>query len=396
MKRLESVDALRGLAILLVVIFHYVNHALSPVFLEANPLVGKLVLQVTSLAWAGVDLFFVISGFLIGSIFIKNGDAENFVSVYFARRALRIVPMYAVTLLAFLAFLHFSELPTMPGGDWLFDGFFGLQWYVLFIQNIAIALNGDGGPNWLGITWSLAVEEQFYVLSAVMFLTCSRRTVIGICLVGILVIAPVSRLALDHLGGWHAYYALLPSRADLFCCGILIALAMSSPAGRRQVTDALSRRPLWVLGALLALIVMVKLQGWISSSVMVSVGYTGIMAVAGGLLLSALVGLPWTAPLSNSVILRWLGLRCFSIYLLHMPVQGMVYLLLLGSEPAVDSWWGWLLQVVILASTLGLSAIAWLAVERPFIRIGARLRYRPSVSMEESRAVDVVAARVRA
>ena len=94
-RRIPQLDGLRGVAIALVVVFHYVNFAVE----SGAPGWVKLLIRPTSLGWSGVDLFFVLSGFLIGGILLDARESRNYFRVFYRRRACRILPLY----FAFLA-----------------------------------------------------------------------------------------------------------------------------------------------------------------------------------------------------------------------------------------------------------------------------------------------------
>ena len=124
--RIKELDGLRGLASISVLLSHYfgeVEHAL-PGF---------------AAGWLGVDLFFVLSGFLIGSIILENKDCKNFAYAFYTRRAFRIIPIYAITVCAVL-----FTLRLMTNLNWLEPPFSSL-YYATFTQNIAMAASGKRG-----------------------------------------------------------------------------------------------------------------------------------------------------------------------------------------------------------------------------------------------------------
>ena len=163
------------------------------------------------MAWAGVDLFFVLSGFLITSILIraKSKSAGAFFGTFYLRRFRRIVPFYALFLL--VAGLCFTI-------EWRRVWY----WYVFFAANIAESL-GRGGGEILTPLWSLAVEEQFYLCwPLLVFLVPLKRLPYSLCF--LLVAAPVARgLATPLVHTFLPIYLLTPFRADLLASGALIA-----------------------------------------------------------------------------------------------------------------------------------------------------------------------------
>src|SRR6478736_2795435 len=101
-ERYKPLDGLRGIAILVVLGFHYINNQYASMDPMALNRVEKILMKTTYFGWCGVDLFFVLSGFLIGSILLKNRGAENFFKAFYVRRFLRIIPIYYLLLVIFI------------------------------------------------------------------------------------------------------------------------------------------------------------------------------------------------------------------------------------------------------------------------------------------------------
>jgi peptidoglycan/LPS O-acetylase OafA/YrhL len=143
---IPALDGLRGLAILTVVLYHC-HPRLQGTFLEGVIVWG----------WSGVSLFFVLSGFLITGIILDSGSSPRFYSNFYARRFLRIWPVYWL-----LLFLYYFFFPLVFSGyRWMFHGVAAAPWLflLLFVQNLwPLVLPGALGP-----TWSLAIEQQFYL-----------------------------------------------------------------------------------------------------------------------------------------------------------------------------------------------------------------------------------------
>src|SRR5579862_7509574 len=162
--RIQELDGVRGLAILLILIDHYIYGSLGQY--RDTPL-GAIIRDVFPLSWSGVDLFFVLSGFLIGGILMDHRDSTDYFKTFYIRRACRILPIYFIWIILFfsIAWLfsshassgwyaeEFRRIPHLP--DWR---------YFFFLQNFNMATTNDFGPVWTGITWSLCIEEQFYLL----------------------------------------------------------------------------------------------------------------------------------------------------------------------------------------------------------------------------------------
>ena len=173
--RIPELDGLRAVAILLVVAYHY----LEPLHRTASGWMFA-ALAPARMGWIGVDLFFVLSGYLIASILLNNREAPAFFSTFYIRRFCRILPLY-LPIVVFLYFLH--ELSSARAQPPLYE-------YLTFTHNFWVASAGNFGNSFLAVTWSLAVEEQFYLLlpALVRFNPRSRLVVIVIACIGLAVL----------------------------------------------------------------------------------------------------------------------------------------------------------------------------------------------------------------
>ena len=147
--RLPELDGLRATAIILVLISHH---------LAAIPV--HWIKAVADAGWVGVDLFFVLSGFLIGGILLDQRAAANYYRVFYARRFFRIVPLYALLVVPGLLVLGLGLQHLFAGNSLGGRAAGGLWFCPFFLQNVGAVL-GMSPPNYLGPTWSVAVEEQF-------------------------------------------------------------------------------------------------------------------------------------------------------------------------------------------------------------------------------------------
>lgn len=223
--RIPELDGLRGIAIGLIVIYHYFVRTILPA--HGSPL--WYVQASGRLAWTGVDLFFVLSGFLIGGILLDARESSNYFRVFYTRRFYRIVPLYAAYL--FVVFVLIKSVLAIVGSRIHWGGIGRIPWYAyaLFVQNFWMAKQNTLGPFGLAVTWSLAIEEQFYLTLplAIRFLgTRGRFLLIGI---GILA-APALRILMFHY--WPekqwATFVLMPCRADALLFGVLAASLVRS------------------------------------------------------------------------------------------------------------------------------------------------------------------------
>jgi peptidoglycan/LPS O-acetylase OafA/YrhL len=367
-RHIDSLDGLRGIAILLVFFFHYLPRS------SYSPLSW-----LASIGWSGVDLFFVLSGFLITGILYDTRESSNFFSVFYARRALRLFPLYffAVGIVLLAAVLLHTTI------SWVAIPFY------IYGANIMLAVKGgvpDFTPYFQCIHfWSLAVEEQFYSLwPLVMFFVRKRKTLMTICAGGVLG-ALVFRIVLTRLqvSTW-ILYCQLPSRMDALLAGAMLALVLRGP---RAGAWRSPRRLYMLLGGCLVILALLFLRARsfiFSSGEMTSWGYSIFAGVY--LCILALALIPGTVPnfIGRASVLRFFGRYSYGLYVWHdLP------------SPVCVSWQGWFLRnihslvlgqtvyaLAMLALFTGLAVASYHLLELPFLRLKSRFRYTNPV--EES------------
>ena len=231
-RHVPELDGLRGLAILMVLIRHcvYETHVLGHSRWIAAPL------ELSSLTWSGVDLFFVLSGFLLGGILLDNRDSPHFFSTFYVRRAFRILPLYAVVVGGYYICIYLEFQGWIPATRWLFGKDIPWYSYLTFTQNFHWAAGGPNAANWMTATWSLAVEEQFYlVLPAILWFLSGRK--LYYALGSVVLAAPLLRLYLvTHFSsGQMASFCLMPCRADALLLGVAAAVLVRKPTAWETV-----------------------------------------------------------------------------------------------------------------------------------------------------------------
>ena len=216
-----ELDGVRGLAILLVMLFH---------FQGTRPhLVPKALVYPMIVGWSGVDLFFVLSGFLITGILIDTRDSENYFSSFYARRVLRIVPLYLIAV--FLCFRVALPLARRWGVDLDPDG--SLEpWYWLHVSNWRSAFGRDVRP--LSHFWSLSIEEQFYVVWPAFVLWTKPRRLGAACAALAVTACALRCFAAARGAPPEALHRLTVFRIDALAIGGLLAAVGRSATGPRD------------------------------------------------------------------------------------------------------------------------------------------------------------------
>jgi peptidoglycan/LPS O-acetylase OafA/YrhL len=380
---IPALDGLRGIAIIFVMLHHFTFSL--PTLTSYHPtLIDARIGSVLFFFWTGVDLFFVLSGFLITGILLDTRGHERYFTTFYARRILRIFPLYYLVL-----FIAFVVLPMFPAVNMVVTGQDHLvelppQWpYWLYLTNFSIVERG-WVHGWVDVAWSLAIEEQFYLVWPLVIWLCPPRAVAVLCAV-ILLAEPAARIfarasEVVPLEQALPIYVLTWFRLDGLAIGALLAVAH-----RRGLFPLLDRWVPVIVVAGLAGIVAVTIMGghtWWWNRRMQQYGYSLIAITAGAMLVSA-INRPaeslWPRILSRGW-LRAFGKYSYALYLIHLPVMRAVREYVfnpleyesLGMVP-------WHAQMLYYgAATAPAFALAWLSwrfFESPILRLKARFPY---------------------
>ncbi len=371
MKRISQLDGVRGVAVLLVLVWHS-----FPCLVNAAPGTPlAYASRLFSLTWSGVDLFFVLSGFLIAGILLDNRDAPNFFRAFYLRRACRIFPLYFLVLALFIG-LSATSLATSPAYRSLFQNPFPWWSYATFTQNFLMGIRGDLGATWLSPTWSLAVEEQFYLFVPLLVYALPRRTLLGVLLLAVLAAPFLRGLSADLLA-----YVNTPCRSDSLLSGAALAVLVRWEPFMAAVRQ---RR-----GQLLALFA-VFLAGAAVLTVLPAARSLKHFWLAGLYSVFVLIAFADTEPrlgrLLRSPVLVWFGQLSYGIYMFHLPIFGLMHGALRQGEPQIHTLLDAGITILALGITLGVAMLSYHFVESPILRFGHRFQYHPKPKPEASSA----------
>lgn len=410
---IPALDGVRGLAILMVMLHH------NTVF-EARFGLERWFHFLTGLGTAGVDLFFVLSGFLITGILIDSKGYPRYFTNFYARRTVRIFPLYYAVLIVSLVILpvvmpwiahavaspavveaitqKINRFGSIAGHEW---------WFWLYLSNVPVAMTGTWLHGILGVSWSLAIEEQFYLCWPLVVRFVSRAMAMRVC-VALIVLALVSRVAL-----WIVFartgttlnsvpfanplgiYVLTFCRVDGLAVGALLAYLLRGAVDLDRL-KALARRTL-VLGApLVVTIALVESQLGLSDPtigpnfgpVYQTIGFSIGNFVFASLLLLAItarVGGVWRGVWTSS-LMTTLGKYAYALYFFHLPLRAVVRDTLFGPAqygarfkfPVImgSEFVGQLLfYVTTIGVALGAAWLSWNLFEKHFLKLK---RYFPS------------------
>jgi len=365
---MPSLDGVRGLAVLMVLLVHFVANMLPTNSVE------RAIVYVTGYGTYGVDLFFILSGFLITGILYDARDKTYYFRNFYMRRLLRIFPLYygILALLFFVAPL----IPLLRGAtlDYLVER---QAWAWLYGVNIYTAIHGEWSLSYISHFWSLAVEEHFYFFwPLVVFLLARRpRALIAVTL-AVSMCAMLARLIGSLMGlSWFTTGTLIPFRLDGLALGAFLAVAARQPGGLEWLVGALPRVVAVVGGLLAASVFWTRL---VSRERMEAVGAMRPMLIL--ILLACLLMWAVIAP-ARSVTSRFfrsrfmvfLGTYSYGLYVYHHFIS--YYLSTNRTEQELARWLGSHGAAVAMQATLGASAslgVAYLSYEffeRRFLRL---------------------------
>lgn len=369
-RRVPALDGLRGLAILLVFLYHLALFSGWQATAPLDRALSGLMLH----GWIGVDLFFVLSGFLITGILLDSRGEPGWLRRFYLRRIFRIVPAYYAALVVQLVVLAIAGEP----------GRARIGWTATWLTNHLLSREGwDALVTTLHHFWSLAVEEQYYILWPLLVGLIAVRRLRWLALL-LIVAACVSRVVLVQRGALVGSYVLLPARMDGLAVGGLLAMMVRGGTGAAGTARSLR------LPALFAALLLVLLAAWrgrlaYGDPFMLALGLSALALVAGAVMLYAMGrdlagrGPRWL----ESGPLPLLGKYSYALYLWHQPVilwlagAGIGAALLppiLGSRlPGVL-----LAGLIAGAVSLALARLSWRLLEQPANRLKERLTARPA------------------
>jgi peptidoglycan/LPS O-acetylase OafA/YrhL len=329
-----QLDGLRAVAVLAVL----VHHALR-----------------VPLLWVGVDVFFVLSGFLITGILLRRKESQaNFFGYFYERRFFRIIPPYAAAI--FVAGMLFG-----------WSGFRPWYVFVFFLMNLS-GLYFPAGATGLPL-WSLAVEEQFYLAWPILVLQVSERTLLRIA-VTVVLLTPFLRAICTPLFPSHYFiYYLTPFRADLLCAGAALAILW-----RRENPnfEGFCRRSGWVI-SLSAFSVLAFTQHWPSMRLINNTPEANAL-VYSLVLVGAISLLAWVlydrGPVHRFLMwtpVRFIGRISYTMYLMGTVIR-VVVLRYIHSQPAI--------VITAITATILYATISWYLMEAPLLRLSDRITKR--------------------
>jgi peptidoglycan/LPS O-acetylase OafA/YrhL len=368
---MPALDRMRGIAVLAVLAhnFDVVDHI---------GVVSRSIDAAMNLGWIGVQLFFVLSGFLITGILLDTARSSSYYKTFFARRTLRIFPLYyAVLAFGFFVLPHLTAVPPGHGSyqSWLWS----------YLSNWAEPY-GRTEPAFPHF-WSLAVEEQFYLLWPFVIRRMSARRVVQFTCV-LLLIVPVVRYGCRIYINADAAYTFTICRLDALAVGAMLAAALRDDKLRVSIEEILNKYVAWIrfprLPLVAALAALVAISHGLSR--------TGAVAQTAGYSVIALLAAAWIlvevhAEDTGNVSRDWLGLGVvgkysYAMYVFHAPLHlllGVPLLARVCNDQSPSLAIALLYVMAATAATFVLAVASYYVLERPFLRMKNRFAVQNDV-----------------
>jgi peptidoglycan/LPS O-acetylase OafA/YrhL len=375
-RKFASLDGVRGIAILLVLLTHCKDYIPSGIVRIA---VAK---EVLSWGWTGVDLFFVLSGFLITGILLDSRTAENYFSGFYARRVLRIFPLYYLVLTGVLvgaSFMHPypAQLP-LPEDRKL---------YFVHLTNWLCLWKGQWQANFLGHFWSLAVEEQFYLVWPICVWLLRPAALRRVGLFTLVAICLFRCYWVSTHGPSVALVLATLTRMDGLIVGTLCALVFQEAESVKAALKWLSWVASITLGCFAAGVLILRESPTLVESFAQTIGISLLALGFGALVLKAAAteGAPTLfQKLLCTRTLRTLGKYSYGIYVFHVPLLGAasVFFVRHSGPPNTLAWklWWCLCLALTTAAIPIIAALSYEYFERPLLSLKRYFEPRFSAS----------------
>lgn len=356
-RRILELDGLRAFAILPVLLHHC--------YASGVPVLTALGQS----GWMGVDLFFVLSGYLITGILVDTAHKQHYYRNFVARRTIRIFPLYY----ACLALFAVTGAWLYGAANWAGMRAWGVQWFFVYLGNVRQAwLNQPPNAESFVPLWSLQVEEQFYLLFPLAVWLLSRRNLMRL-LILCAVVAPLTRIYFWHRNPSDvaSMYVLTTSRMDALSMGGIVALLT------RTKPDWLRRGRLVVLGAVAGagVFAIAHRYGYLfyDDAAMRAIGFTLVDLCCASILCWLVL-----SPQSRiAAALRWrplvyTGTIAYGLYLVNMPALAAGRRILRQLTGKRIQEHGFLSMAILFAASFLLAGLSWHFFEKQVLRLKSR------------------------
>ncbi len=352
-----ELDGVRGLAILMVTLYRFMKEV-DP---TAHPILATIH-RLAPIGERGVDLFFVLSGFLITGILLQTKSRDGYFKKFFIRRSLRIFPLYFSALIICLWIIPSIYSPTP------FDKPQAEQFYLwTYLTNVRMSLLNEWSFGPLDHFWSLAVEEHFYLVWPFVVFFLSNKSLLRLCVATIFLVGVARLVASTQQQFDVAVNVLTIFRCDSLCFGALLAVIFASAINPSRI-EAVAR---WTIPplvlSLIGVIVMGSRLGTLPSSLC-----PAFWTIAIAILLSRSLD-HWMSKLARSNFLTWLGKYSYGMYVVQLPLVSLLTPQMVTGflSAAIPSPLGVYLTYILLMVllTMALGYLSFHLLEKHFLKL---------------------------
>ncbi len=357
--RIIELDGLRAIAIIFVIIVHFIFNQLQ---VPDNPFLLALY-KLIGYTWSGVDLFFILSGYLIGGILIDNKNSPNYFKTFYTRRFFRIFPLYYLFLamMILLSFLLNSNINSLYYRE------ISIFSYLTYTQNIVSFFTHSP----IGITWSLAIEEQFYLFLPFIIYFFDRKKLPYVFLIFI-------TISIILRSFFYYPYSLdqLFYRMDSLLMGSICAFYLKEDRWFELINKHYKFFIIAFWGILATIIGLI-----LTDIVLIHCIQNNLLFLLLNLLYSTLliiVILNKSNVLSKILrnrLMVSIGQVSYGIYLYHLIVLGSLFKIVLKQNPSLNNLKDLTIIIFSIIITYFLSIISYKIYEKPILKIGSRFKY---------------------
>lgn len=373
-ERFKELDGMRGLASIMVISYHIFKRG---EYFTTNPIL-HFVTGVTLYNWYAIETFFVLSGFLITSILLRTKGEPHFFRNFYVRRSLRVFPLYYFALIVIIALLPIVEPDYLPELPRL------IPILLLYQQNWVYIIGNVKTTIYLAVTWSLAVEEQFYLAWPFVVNALSKKnllrlsfTIIGLSNLA-RILAAIFWTDANRMATFFFYNSF--TRMEPIAFGVLLAIAFTEPGWKEKLSKY--SLPVFLTTYITLLIVEYVTNPGIPHPIygnipLTLVGYPLAETFAAALIITLTnhAETSFLRRLFRNKILVFFGDHSYSMYLFHLPV-GLILLDFLWRH-GYRGWPFFFIYIgLVFAITTAISMVTWYVVERPMLNLKKYFEYK--------------------
>jgi len=346
-RHVPQLDAIRGYAILLVLVYHFFAEEFPPF----------------NIGWVGVDMFFVLSGFLITGILLDSKTSQGYFKNFYIKRVLRIFPLYFFVLAVILYLVPAFFPNAIPDLDYYMRN---QLWFWTYFQNWVFTIDGYPNDRVLRYTWSLCIEEQFYLFWPFLVYKLNRKTLLGVVL-GFILMANFLRAVEPHFINNNYKYVNTFARIDALSVGALVAILIRT---HRQILEKWATPVSLISGLAIIGIIAVKKTLYFGE---LYASFSFFALLFGGILVWSLSSN--LAPVFRRAVsirpMLFLGKYSYGLYLYHVPIHHWSAEVLADHEisHATEPLKFFLIKLILLAVTIIVSVLSFKYLETPFLKL---------------------------